>query len=152
MDTLMKYVNRISRCAILYRSGKLENEGLNGYQHSYIMKICQNPGISQEQLAKIIYINKSNVTRQLALLEQNGFITRVPGEKDKRVMRVFPTQRALDLYPKVKSLALEWNEYLTADLTQEERGLLFSMLEQIMEKAMRRVEQETEKAVGPCEK
>ena len=142
MDTLMKYIHRISRCAILYRNGKLEQDGINGYQHSYIMKICKNPGISQEQLAKTIYINKSNVTRQLALLEQGGFITRISSEKDKRVMQVYPTERAYDIYPKVKKLAMEWNASLTADFTEEELGLLFSMLKHITEKAVKRVEQE----------
>ncbi|MGE5632188.1 MAG: MarR family winged helix-turn-helix transcriptional regulator [Caulobacteraceae bacterium] len=145
MEALMKYIGRTWRCAILYRNGKLEQEGLNGYQHSYIIKICQNPGISQEQLAQMIYINKSNVTRQLALLEQNGFIRRSLSEKDKRVMQVFPTQKALDIYPKVHNLLVEWNTYLTEDFTGEELSLLQSMLERVMNKAMARVSGEIEK-------
>lgn len=149
MDALMKYISRTWRCAILFRTDKLEQEGLNGYQHTYILRICQNPGISQEQLAKMVYINKSNVTRQLAILEQNGFITRVPGEKDKRVMQVFPTQKAIDVYPKVHDLLLEWNDYLVEDFTEEERRQLYSMLEHVMNKAMARVDKEIEKEEKP---
>jgi len=152
MDSLMKYISRTSRCAILYRNNKLEHEGLNGYQHTYILKICQNPGISQEQLAKMIYINKSNVTRQLALLEQNGFITRSCCEKDKRVMQVFPTQKAFDVYPKVRDLVLEWNSYLSEDFTEEERHQLYSMMEHVMNKAISRLEKEIEKEEKSCEK
>lgn len=149
MDALMKYISRTWRCAILFRTDKLEQEGLNGYQHTYILRICQNPGISQEQLAKMVYINKSNVTRQLAMLEQNGFITRVPSEKDKRVMQVFPTQKAIDVYPKVHDLLLEWNHYLVEDFTEEERSQLYSMLEHVMNKAMARVDKEVEKEEKP---
>lgn len=152
MDTLMKYIGRTWRCAILYRNDKLEREGLNGYQHTYIMGICQNPGISQEQLAQLIYINKSNVTRQLALLEQNGFITRIPCEKDKRVMKVFPTQKALDVYPKVRELSAEWNDYLSEDFTDEQRRQLCSMMEHVMNKAMSRVNEEAEKEDKSCKK
>jgi len=141
----MKYISRTWRCSILYRNGKLEQEGLNGYQHTYILKICQNPGISQEQLAKMIYINKSNVTRQLALLEQNNFITRISSEKDKRVMQVYPTPKALAIYPKVYNLSSEWNDYLLEDFTEEERNHLYSMMEHVMNKAISRVEKETEK-------
>lgn len=145
LETIIKYISKTWRCSILYRNDKLEDEGLNGYQHTYILRICENPGISQEQLAKMIYINKSNVTRQLALLEQNGFITRYPSEKDKRVMQVFPTQRSFDIYPKVYNLLSDWNSYLTEDFTEEERNQLYSMMKQVMNKAILRVENESEK-------
>lgn len=152
METLMKYINTISRCAILYRNDKLESEGLNGYQHTYIVKICNNPGISQEQLTKIIYVNKSNVARQLALLEQNGFITRKTCEKDKRSMLIFPTQKAYDIYPKVKSFINEWNSYLTEDFSEEERILLLSMLNHVMDKATFKIEKNSEKEKTTWEK
>lgn len=152
MEALMKCISRTSRCAILYRSKKLEPDGLNGHQHTYILNICQNPGISQERLAQMIYINKSNVARQIALLEQNGFITRIPYEKDKRVLCVFPTQKALDIYPKVKSLLQEWDSYLTEEFTQEERQSLCSFLERVMNKAILRVESDLLKEETTCEK
>lgn len=150
MEALMKYISRTWRCAIMYKNDKLEQEGLNGYQHTYILKVCQNPGISQEQLAQMIYINKSNVTRQLALLEQNGFITRSTSEKDKRVMQVFPTQKALDIYPKVYDLMVEWNGYLIEDFTEEENKLLHSMMERVMNKAMSQVEKTPAKEEKSC--
>ena len=59
-----------------------------------LRKLRDKHGISQEKLAKMIYINKSNVTRNLAVLEKNGYIERRPAENDKRVMLVFPTQKA----------------------------------------------------------
>ena len=142
MGALMKYINRISRCSILFKNGKLEHEGLNAYQHVYIRNICREPGISQDCLAKSIYVNKSSVTRQLALLEQNGFIYRTPGEKDKRVMQVFPTQKALDILPEVKRLSAEWENYITAGLTEEERGFFLSILERMMAKSAEKVNEE----------
>ena len=74
MESLMKYVNHTARCATLYRSTQMCGTGLKGCQHGYIFQVCQNPGISQEQLAKNLSVNKSSVTRQLSALEQNGFV------------------------------------------------------------------------------
>ena len=139
MNPLMKYINTISRCAMLYRNEKLESEGLNGYQHTYIIIICNNPGIPQDSLTRRIYVNKSNVARQLALLEQNGFITRQPSEEDKRAMLVFPTQKALDIYPRVKTFISEWNSFLCEDFSAEEQALLLSMLNHISERATNKV-------------
>lgn len=142
MGALMKYINRISRCSSLFKNGKLEHEGLNVYQHVYIRNICKEPGISQDYLAKSIYVNKSSVTRQLALLEQNGFITRTPSDKDRRVMQVFPTKKAFNILPEIKKLSAEWESAITADLTDKERGLILPILERIMEKAAEKVNQE----------
>lgn len=136
MEALMRFVDRTARCAAVYRSEKLEAEGLNGYQHTYILNICREPGISQEGLASRIYVNRSSVTRQLALLEQNGFVERRPSESDKRVMEVFPTQKAFDVYPRVREVLTEWNASLLEQFTPEERKLLSSMMERVMAKAV----------------
>lgn len=135
METLTKYIGQISRCSILYRTAALEPLGLNGYQHSYIIHICQNPGISQDQLAKKIFVNKSNVARQLLSLEENGFITRVPHGEDRRQMQVFPTEKALEVYPKVLEVLHQWNRHLLKDFTPEEEALLLSLMERIMHQA-----------------
>jgi DNA-binding MarR family transcriptional regulator len=145
MESIMKYINRISRCNALYRNGQPDLPGLNGCQHSYILNICRYPGISQDRLAHILCIHKSNVTRQLSLLEQNGFITRSPDAKDKRAMQVYPTDKALDIYPKIKSLSAEWNEYLCSGLSESELNVLFPMLKKILDRAVEKTETEIEK-------
>lgn len=136
MEALMRFVDRTARCAAIYRSERLAAEGLNGYQHTYILNICREPGISQERLAARIYVNKSNVTRQLALLEQNGFVERRPSENDKRVMEVFPTEKAHAVYPRVREVLVEWNAGLLEQFTPEEQKLLSAMMERVMGKAV----------------
>lgn len=146
MESIMKYISRTSRLSILYRSDELEKYELNGIQHTYILNICNNPGISQEQLAKLIFVNKSNVARQLALLEQTGFITRIPSEADRRQMRVYPTEKALENYPKVLEVLHEWNARLLEDFSEEEQLLLISMMKKVMNKAVDIMEQNDGKA------
>lgn len=135
MTPLMKCVAVINRCATLFRTEKLEGTGLNGYQNTYISNICRNPGISQDQLAKLIYINKCNVSRQLTSLEQMGFVTRKRSESDARMVLVYPTQKAYDVRPLISDVLGEWNDYLTSDFSPEEKELLNKMMERVLEKA-----------------
>ena len=69
---LMRNINTISRCAALYRDAHLADCGLSGWQAPYIPEICAAPGITQDQLALRLHVNRSNVTRQLAMLEENS--------------------------------------------------------------------------------
>lgn len=141
MSSLMRSINRISRCGILYRSEKFSPHGINGYQNVYLQNICKNPGISQDQLAKKILVNKSNVARQVAVLEKNGYLIRTVSEKDKRQFELYPTEKALSLYPVIHNVLKCWNEKLLEDLPPEEREYLSDKLEKIMEKAVSLVSQ-----------
>lgn len=135
MPSISRYINVISRCGNMYRTERLKQTDLGTAHHTYLFTICRNPGISQEKLSKMIYINKSNVTRNLAALEKNGYIERRPSETDKRVMLVYPTQKAQDTLPLLREIMHDWNDLVAADFTEEELELLRSMLARIAERA-----------------
>ena len=63
MPTIMKQMNAISRAQSVFRGEALNNGELGGCHHSFVLAICYNPGMSQEQLARHICLNKSTVAR-----------------------------------------------------------------------------------------
>lgn len=135
MPSLMRYINIISRCGLLWRGDKLRGTGLKPGQAAYILTLCHTPGLSQEQLARRIYIDKSNVTRNLSALEREGFVERRQSTVDRRVTLVYPTQKALDILPHVRQITREWNEYLTEGWTEEEVATLKQLLDRVSERA-----------------
>ena len=135
MPSISRYINVISRCGNMYRNERLKGTDLGTSHHTYLFTICRNPGISQEKLARMIYINKSNVTRNLAVLEKNGYIERRPSEQDKRVMLVYPTQKAQDTLPRLREIMRDWNDIVAADLPEEELEQLRAILSRIAERA-----------------
>lgn len=128
MSQIIRDITEISRCGVQYRSDKLAPLGLKSCHASYLTEICEHPGISQDKLARRICINKSNVARQVAVLEEEGFITRTPSEADKRVMELYPTQRTLELMPQINSTLMCWEDCITQDLTDGERALISELL------------------------
>ena len=60
MINLSKYFGIIMRCSMMYIGDKLAEYGLAGHHHTYIRTVCESPGISQDALAKLNFINKSN--------------------------------------------------------------------------------------------
>lgn len=78
MPSINRYIMTIARCSNQFRSERLRDTGLCGQHCAYILRVCREPGTTQDAIAREIYVNKSNVTRQLAALEQNGFVERRP--------------------------------------------------------------------------
>ena len=135
MSELTHNITDIARCAAQYRSEELAGLGLKACHGSYLAVISRNPGITQDQLAKRIFINKSNVARQLVALEEDGFVERRPCCDDKRAMRVYPTQKALDALPDIHRILTHWEDLLTRDLSEGEKELLAKMLSKMKTQA-----------------
>ncbi len=128
MSQIVRDITEIARTGSQYRMDQLTPMGLKACHASYLREICDCPGISQDGLAHRIYINKSNVARQAVVLEEEGFIIRKPSAVDKRVMELYPTQKALDLLPQLRSILICWENWITQELTEEERTQLTALL------------------------
>ena len=128
MSHIIRDITEITRCGSQYRTDSLAPFGLKACHASYLMEICRQPGITQDGLAARICINKSNITRQAAALEEDGFIFRRPSEADKRCMELYPTEKTLELLPRIQAILDAWEDLLTQDLSGEEKTVLESLL------------------------
>jgi len=135
MSSLFRMIHVINRCGGNFRAQQLKDTDLGANHHRYLFSVCRHPGISQEELARRAYINKSNVTRHLAYLESCGYVERKQSEEDKRVTLVYPTEKAREMLPMLREISHNWEDSVMEDFTEEERELLKSMLQRISEKA-----------------
>ena len=120
MQEITDAMHDIMRCRAQYRTGYMEQFGLKGCHANYILALCEEPGSSQEQLARRIYADKSNIARQIAVLEENGYAHRQVDAEDKRVQRVYPTEKAQELLPLIREKQELWDNFITSCLTAEE--------------------------------
>lgn len=134
MPKIMKSMNIISRCQSIYRTKKL-NSDLCGCHHTFVLAICREPGRSQDELARDICLNKSTVTRTLTQLEERGYVKRTPNPADKRQILVNPTEKMLEILPKVKAVTTEWSDMISKDISEEELLIFQSVLHRMEQSA-----------------
>lgn len=134
MPRIMGSMNRISRCQAIYRTEKMNDE-LGGCQHSFVLAICRGPGRSQEELARDLCLNKSTVTRTLTQLEDRGYVRRMPNPTDKRQSLVYPTEKMLDILPRVRAVTSEWNQLISDGISAEELEVFESVLHRMEKRA-----------------
>ena len=132
----MRNINIISRCATAYRDERLAQYGITGNQAPYITIICANPGITPKELSEKMHVNKSTVTRTADKLEKNGFITQERCENDKRTIKLFPTEKALEIQDTVRASFREWRALLTTVLSEEQLEMAEQLTEILMKRAV----------------
>ena len=147
MPSLNYSINTLSRCGALLRAARLENTELSAHDTAYLFCVCRNPNLSQEALGKRLAVNKSNVARRLAALEEKGFVTRTPSPQDRRVLLVNPTQKALDALPLLRTIGREWMDAITKGFTEQETAQFEALLARALENARATIERE----VPPCD-
>ncbi len=148
MPSFMRQIKVIGRCSNMYHAAALEGTGLSGVHTAYLFALRRTPGMSQEQLSRHIYVNKSNVTRHLAQLERMGYVERRQSEADKRVTLVYLTPKALDIMPRVSEAVRSWNGYLTEGFTEEELEQFSAMLARMTERATTAANQQIDRSWG----
>ena len=141
MSQLVKDITEVTRCGAQYRTDQLAPMGLKACHASYLQEICTDPGISQDKLAKRICINKSNVARQIAVLEEDGFVRRTTSATDKRIMELYPTEKTLELLPQIQKILSHWEFWLTQDLTEEEVSIVAEALVKMKAQAAKYMEE-----------
>lgn len=135
MPRIMKSMNMIARCQALYRGERLPAEDLAPSHFGFLLCTYNSPGLTQEQIADRLCLNKSTVARGIAYLEEHGYVKREISSEDKRAMRVYPTEKTQAVIPHVRECNDEWNSLITEGISEGELSVFRSVLLRIEESA-----------------
>lgn len=135
MNVVSKWLSISSRCAQIFFTRRFECLGFGSGQHMFIIDICENPGITQDQLAEVLSVNKGTVANVLKTLEKDGFVERKQNPKDKRINNLFLTEKGVDSYVIIKKTVEEWNDLLVQDIPEDEAEKLELILRKITDNA-----------------
>jgi DNA-binding MarR family transcriptional regulator len=136
MLPIIKNISIIERCNLLFRNEAFKKFDLSGYQYSYLIEICRNPGISQEQLTKNMHIDKSNVARGLTSLVEKDYIFRQNNPNDNRYILLYPTDKAMDIYGELREIIKRERAFLMEEFSVQEEEQLVALLEKLKDRAL----------------
>ncbi|MUT66875.1 MarR family winged helix-turn-helix transcriptional regulator [Paenibacillus sp. NEAU-GSW1] len=103
----------------------------SGGQHSFLITILLNPGITQDYLTHELKFDKATTARSIKLLEQNGYIHRRPDPDDGRSHLLYPTAKATHFHPILSQILTDSNRELTQNLTSDEADQLVYLLQKL---------------------
>jgi len=137
MKDLSKYVSVAHRRTQIFYTEHLEKLGITSGQFMYIVCICENKGQTQDELSQRLIIDKSTVAKVLSQLELKGFVTRIIDSNNKRAFNIFPTDKAINIYPEILEIKDEWHRRLTENLSDIECDVFEKLMEKVMENSIK---------------
>lgn len=131
---IIKWLSISDRYTKMYLDKKLAPLGINSSHHMYIVRICEQPGISLKDFMNLFYINPSNITRAISYLEKHEFIKKVPSSEDKRVWNLYPTEKSKSICPEIIKIYDELYSIVLNDFSQNEKEMFNAFLKKTGEK------------------
>jgi DNA-binding MarR family transcriptional regulator len=99
MKEILREIGMIARALDSISNIEFKEYDLTKGQYLYLVRICENPGIIQEKLAEMIKVDRTTAARAIKKLEVNGFIRKKDDPHNKKIKRLFPTEKGKNVYP-----------------------------------------------------
>jgi MarR family transcriptional regulator for hemolysin len=121
-------VHDVARLMRVSFERRIRDLGLTRTQWWVISSLLRMDGATQTELATYLQMERSPVAKVLEILERDGWLERRPDPTDRRVKRVYSTNRIKPHLPVLGAAALEVFQLATADLDEGARAHLLSDL------------------------
>ncbi|TCT11639.1 MarR family transcriptional regulator [Natranaerovirga pectinivora] len=95
--------------------------GMHPGQHSILFLLWEKDGQTQKELCNGVMIKPSSITVVLGRMEKSGLITRKTDVDDKRVSRVYLTEKGKKIQKEVEEALMKIEEKCYGNFTETEK-------------------------------
>lgn len=128
MKEILREVGMITRALDSISNIEFKEYNLTKGQYLYLVRICENPGMIQDKLAEMIKVDRTTAARAIKKLEMNGFIEKQSDEHNKKIKKIFPTEKGKSIYPFIIREHNHSNQVALAGLSDEEIETLYNLI------------------------
>jgi DNA-binding MarR family transcriptional regulator len=111
---------------------RLEPLGFAPHHAGIFRILAQNPGVSQQDLAKTLNMHASRLVGILDELQQRGLVERRPSERDRRLYALHLSSDGESALRRIGVAAHEHNQALMSGLSADQQKQLTDLLEIIV--------------------
>ncbi|MGE7839847.1 MarR family winged helix-turn-helix transcriptional regulator [Lysinibacillus sp. NPDC093712] len=131
MEEILREIGMISRALDSISNIEFKEYDLTKGQYLYLVRICENPGIIQEKLAEMIKVDRTTAARAIKKLEMNGFIEKKEDDYNKKIKKLFPTEKGKVIFPIIKRENDYSNSVALAGFSEREAETIFHLLQRV---------------------
>ncbi|MFC0216152.1 MarR family winged helix-turn-helix transcriptional regulator [Paenibacillus chartarius] len=131
MKEILREIGMIARALDSISNIEFKEYDLTKGQYLYLVRICENPGIIQEKVAELIKVDRTTAARAISKLEANGFIEKKDDPHNKKIKKLFPTEKGISIYPFIRRENDYSNSVALKGFSEREADTLFNLLQRV---------------------
>ncbi len=135
-ESPVRYLSLLYRYFQIYLSEELLPYHIGKGQALFLLFLYRFEGVTQDEMACYLHIDKSTAARALEKLKEAGYVKKVPKKDDLRSNQLFLTPQAWEIEPRLQEVLRRWSDILGTDMTEEEFALATGLLKKMTENAI----------------
>ena len=134
-QTAVQKMGVVSRLAWEYAREKMDTDGLSNVQSKVCIAIYNDPGFSQDDVARVLGMDKSSIAKLIAKLMDGKYVTRQTNPQDRREYKLYLDERGEKATLELVSYLNEFQERFITSIRPELLDELNDVLNSILEAA-----------------
>jgi DNA-binding MarR family transcriptional regulator len=130
-NQILRKIGTLSRSIHSVSDIKYRELSLQKGQFVFLTRVCENQGINFVELSRILAVDKSTTTKAVKKLIEAKYIEKKQDEKDKREYKLFPTEKALEIYDFIIDEENRSIDICVEGLSKTERKIVEDLLEKM---------------------
>lgn len=119
---ILRHISVLYRYSQIHIARRLKSFDIGPGQYPFLLRICRQPGINQDDLSEILVIDKGTTAKAVKALKARGYIKKEADPGDRRMRRLFPTDKGENLRALlIGEILVEWREILRQGFSEEEK-------------------------------
>jgi len=118
-----------------YLHEAFQHHGLDISKEQMIVlgKLHKKDGLNQNEIAELVWRDKSSLARLLAKMERKGYIIKRQHEQDKRVNLIYLTESGKEVFRNTRPIIQKAINILEKDLNKSEINRMIEILKRIQD-------------------
>lgn len=133
MWEILREIGMIYRALDSISNMEFKEYDLTKGQYMYLVRVCESPGLIQEELSSLLNVDRTTVSRAVNKLENKGLIVKKNDEHNKKIKRLYPTEKGKEIYPFIIREHEHSNRVALKGLSESEIKTLYHLLQRIRE-------------------
>ena len=130
MFDIIRTIGAVTRTIQIDSNNHFKELGLNNNLFIYVIRVCEKPGMFLGELADNVQIDRTTAFRTIKKLATLGYFELKKDAVNQKIKRVYPTEKAMDIYPQLHKYEQKQSDFLLSHLSTEE----IAQLKQLMAK------------------
>lgn len=131
MKEILREIGMIARALDSISNIEFKKFNLTKGQYLYLVRICENPGIIQEQLSDMIKVDRTTVSRAVKKLEKEKLVVKKKDPHNRKIKRLYATKKGEEIYPFLLREHEHSNRVALQGFTEEEIDIIFELLQRV---------------------
>jgi len=116
---------------------ELKHLELTDGQVPCLLVLSKKEGITQDELAKMFYIDKGTIARAIKKLEEKGMVNKVQDPLNRRRYLLSLTQKGEQVIPVILQAEKKWENILFKGFSNEERSYMLNKMTILAENSLK---------------